>query len=72
MRWQVDGRVKVGGDLVEPRGIKLGDNVRLQPINAMGMGAGAVGATGVGTGVGTGAASSRKASSSSSQSTLCS
>ena len=29
MRWQVHGRVKVGGDLVEPRGIKLGDNVRL-------------------------------------------
>jgi len=28
MRWQVHGRVKVGGDLVEPRGIKLGDNVR--------------------------------------------
>ena len=29
MRWQVHGRVKVGGDLVEPRGIKLDDNVRL-------------------------------------------
>ena len=29
MRWQVHGRVKVGGDLVEPRGIKLRDNVRL-------------------------------------------
>ena len=29
MRWQVHGRVKVGWDLVEPRGIKLGDNVRL-------------------------------------------
>ena len=29
MRWQVHGRVKVGGDLVEPRGIKLGDNVWL-------------------------------------------
>ena len=29
MRWQVHGRVKVGGDLVELRGIKLGDNVRL-------------------------------------------
>ena len=29
MRWQVHGRVKVGGDLVEPHGIKLGDNVRL-------------------------------------------
>ena len=29
MRWQVHGHVKVSGDLVEPRGIKLGDNVRL-------------------------------------------
>ena len=29
MRLLVQGRVKVGGDLVEPRGIKLGDNVRL-------------------------------------------
>ena len=29
MRWQVHGHVKVGGDLVEPCGIKLGDNVRL-------------------------------------------
>ena len=29
MPWQVHGRVKVGGDLVEPRRIKLGDNVRL-------------------------------------------
>ncbi len=29
MRWQVHGRVKVGGDLMEPHGIKLGDNVRL-------------------------------------------
>ena len=29
MPWQVHGRMKVGGDLVEPRGIKLGDNVRL-------------------------------------------
>ena len=29
MRWQVHGRVKVGEDLVEPRGSKLGDNVRL-------------------------------------------
>ena len=72
MRWQVHGRVKVGGDLVEPRGIKLGDNVRLPAINAMGMGAGTVGATGAGTGAGTGAACSRKASSSSSQSALCS
>ena len=45
MRWQVHGHVKVGGDLVEPRSIKLGDNVRLQPINAMAMGAGTVGVT---------------------------
>ena len=29
MRWQLYGRVKFGEDLVEPRGIKLGDNVRL-------------------------------------------
>ena len=29
MRWQVHGRVKVGGDLVEPRGIKLDNNVHL-------------------------------------------
>ena len=29
MRWQVHGRVKVGGDLVEPRGIKLGNNMLL-------------------------------------------
>ena len=29
MHWQVHGRVKVGGDLVEPHGIMLGDNVRL-------------------------------------------
>ena len=29
MRWQVHGRVKVGGDLLEPCGIKLGNNVRL-------------------------------------------
>ena len=29
MRWQVNGRVKLGGDLVEPRGVKLGDNVWL-------------------------------------------
>ena len=29
MRWQVHGHVKVGGDLVEPRGIKLDDNVPL-------------------------------------------
>ena len=29
MHWQVHGRVKVGKDLVEPRGIKLDDNVRL-------------------------------------------
>ena len=72
MRWQVRGRVKVGGDLVEPRGIKLGDNVLLQPINATGMGAVIVGAVGARTGAGTGAESSRKASSSSSQSALCS
>ena len=29
MRWQVHGRMKVSGDLVEPRVIKLGDNVWL-------------------------------------------
>ena len=29
MPWQVHERVKVDGDLVEPRGIKLGDNVQL-------------------------------------------
>ena len=29
MRWQVHRRVKLGGDLMEPHGIKLGDNVWL-------------------------------------------
>ena len=29
MRWQVHRRVKVSADIVEPRGIKLDDNVRL-------------------------------------------
>ena len=29
VRWEVHRHMKVGGDLVEPRGIKLDDNVRL-------------------------------------------
>ena len=30
MHWQVQGRMKVGGDLVERSGIKLGDSVRIR------------------------------------------
>jgi hypothetical protein len=29
MHWQVHGQVQVSGDLVDPRGFKLGDKVRL-------------------------------------------
>ena len=64
--------VCTNGNLVEPRGIKLGDNVRLPAHQCHGDGRWHSRATGARTGAGTGASSSREANSSSSQSSFSS